>query len=180
MDKNFRSVYVHIPFCAKKCRYCAFNSYADKFPLADSYFDAVSRQISALEKDKTDTVYIGGVNKGQFRMLKSQAQSTLNEKRFNNGNISILSIKQSSNVELKIACDMVIFTSPLCDNIVELKTRFSNVKFGDNITKTYRVYCNSTIEEEKLLKEKMNNTIMVINDTENNLMIDEISGDIIL
>ena len=38
----------------------------------------------------------------------------------------------------------------------------------------------STIEEEKLLKEKMNNTIMVINDTENNLMIDEISGDIIL
>ena len=75
---------------------------------------------------------------------------------------------------------MVIFTSPLCDNIVELKTRFSNVKFGDNITKTYRVYCNNTIEEEKLLKEKMNNTIMVINDTENNLMIDEISGDIIL
>ena len=60
MDKNFRSVYVHIPFCAKKCRYCAFNSYADKFSLADSYFDAVSRQISALEKDKTDTVYIGG------------------------------------------------------------------------------------------------------------------------
>ena len=49
-----------------------------------------------------------------------------------------------------------------------------------HITKTYRVYCNSTIEEEKLLKEKMNNTIMVINDTENNLMIDEISGDIIL
>ena len=44
----------------------------------------------------------------------------------------------------------------------------------------YRVYCNSTIEEEKLLKEKMNNIIMVINDTENNLMIDEISGDIIL
>ena len=35
-------------------------------------------------------------------------------------------------------------------------------------------------KEEKLLKEKMNNTIMVINDTENNLMIDEISGDIIL
>ena len=60
MDKNLKSVYVHVPFCAKKCRYCAFNSYADKFFLADSYFDAVSRQISALEKDKTDTLYIGG------------------------------------------------------------------------------------------------------------------------
>ena len=60
MDKNFRSVYIHVPFCAKKCRYCAFNSYADKFSLASAYFDAVSRQISALEKDKTDTVYIGG------------------------------------------------------------------------------------------------------------------------
>ncbi|UKI36691.1 MAG: hypothetical protein L6V93_23095 [Clostridiales bacterium] len=30
------------------------------FSLASAYFDAVSRQISALEKDKTDTVYIGG------------------------------------------------------------------------------------------------------------------------
>ena len=60
MDKNLKSIYVHIPFCAKKCRYCAFNSYADKFSLADSYFDAVSRQISALGGDKTDTVYIGG------------------------------------------------------------------------------------------------------------------------
>lgn len=60
MDKNLKSVYVHVPFCAKKCRYCAFNSYADKFALANAYFDAVSRQISALEKDKTDTVYIGG------------------------------------------------------------------------------------------------------------------------
>lgn len=60
MDKNLKSVYVHVPFCAKKCRYCAFNSYADKFFLADSYFDAVSRQISALGGGKTDTVYIGG------------------------------------------------------------------------------------------------------------------------
>lgn len=60
MDKNLKSVYVHVPFCAKKCRYCAFNSYADKFALADSYFDAVSRQISALGGGKTDTVYIGG------------------------------------------------------------------------------------------------------------------------
>ncbi len=60
MDKNLKSVYVHVPFCAKKCRYCAFNSYADKFALANAYFDAVSRQISALGGGKTDTVYIGG------------------------------------------------------------------------------------------------------------------------
>lgn len=149
------------------------------YKICGDYHDCIADCIAT--DDEGNPIYVkSGVNKGQFRMLKSQAQSTLNEKRFNNGNISILSIKQSSNVELKIACDMVIFTSPLCDNIVELKTRFSNVKFGDNITKTYRIYCNSTIEEEKLLKEKMNNTIMVINDTENNLMIDEISGDVIL
>lgn len=147
--------------------------------ICGDYHDCIPECIAT--DDDGNPIYIkSGVNKGQFRILKSQAQSTLNEKRFNNGSINILSIKQSSNVELKIACDMVIFTSTLCDNIIELKTRFNNVKFNNNITKTYRVYCNSTIEEEKMLKEKISNIIMVINDTENNLTIDEISGDIIL
>lgn len=58
--ENLRSVYVHVPFCLKKCRYCSFNSYENKFSLADEYFDAVKRQISSLGGDKIDTVYIGG------------------------------------------------------------------------------------------------------------------------
>ena len=44
----------------------------------------------------------------------------------------------------------------------------------------YRIYCNSTIENDKLNREKECSTIKVINDTENFIGYDENSGDIIL
>ena len=55
-----KSIYIHIPFCVKKCRYCAFNSYDDRFYLTDDYFDALLRHIESLEREKIETVYIGG------------------------------------------------------------------------------------------------------------------------
>lgn len=121
-----------------------------------------------------------GVNKGKPRIIGAQAQSSLNEKRFNAGSINILSIKSASNVKLKIACDVVILTSSLCDNIIEVKSRFTDVIFNGIPTKTYRVYCNGTIENDKLNKEKENTLFTIINETENNILYDENSGDIIL
>ena len=121
-----------------------------------------------------------GVNKGKPRVIGAQAQSSLNEKRFNAGSINILSIKSASNVKLKIACDMVILTSSLCDNIIEVKSRFTDVVFNGVPTKTYRIYCNGTIENDKLNKEKENTLFTIINETENNVLYDENSGDIIL
>lgn len=121
-----------------------------------------------------------GVNKGKPRVIGAQAQSSLNERRFNAGVINVLSIKSASNVKLKIACDIVIFTSSLCDNIIEVKSRFTDVVFNDVPTKTFRIYCNSTIENDKLNKEKENTLFTIINETENNVLYDENSGDIIL
>lgn len=121
-----------------------------------------------------------GVNKGKPRVIGAQAQSSFNERRFNAGVINVLSIKSASNVKLKIACDIVIFTSSLCDNIIEVKSRFTDVVFNGVPTKTFRVYCNSTIENDKLNKEKENTLFTIINETENNVLYDENSGDIIL
>ena len=51
-------LYIHIPFCEKKCHYCDFYSITDK-KYADAYIDALSKEI-----EKTDeeifSVYIGG------------------------------------------------------------------------------------------------------------------------
>lgn len=60
MKNDLKSIYVHVPFCVKKCRYCAFNSYENKLCLANDYFDAAMRQTDALKREKIETIYIGG------------------------------------------------------------------------------------------------------------------------
>ena len=75
---------------------------------------------------------------------------------------------------------MVIFTSPLCDSIIDLKTRFADVIFNGVPTLTYKVYCRGTVENDKMIKDKSNPIIKIIDDTENSVSYDEISGDIIL
>jgi len=58
------SLYLHIPFCALKCRYCDFNSYAGQEALVRPYVDALIAEM-ALWRDATrdrrvTTVYFGG------------------------------------------------------------------------------------------------------------------------
>lgn len=122
-----------------------------------------------------------GKDKGKPRLLGWQAQSTRNEKLFNAGVINVLSIKSASNPKLKIACDVVIFTSPLCDDINATKSRFVNVNFEGVPLQTHVIYCNNTAENDILNRTKEKPTIKVINETENNFIgYDENSGDIIL
>ena len=52
-------IYIHIPFCVRKCLYCDFYSVTDT-KLKDAYTDAVIKEIISLKGLKTDTVYIGG------------------------------------------------------------------------------------------------------------------------
>ncbi len=57
-------IYVHIPFCKSKCRYCDFASFPDKIGLAESYMACVYREMAMREEElkdyKFDTLYIGG------------------------------------------------------------------------------------------------------------------------
>ena len=56
-------IYVHVPFCVKKCNYCDFNSYSDIWEYEDAYFDALIDEIvnkSDADKYCADTIYIGG------------------------------------------------------------------------------------------------------------------------
>ena len=54
-------IYVHFPFCKKKCNYCDFNS-SDKYKyLEDRYIDALLREIRDCKINETaDTVFFGG------------------------------------------------------------------------------------------------------------------------
>lgn len=53
-------IYIHIPFCMQKCRYCDFVSFAGRKHLMRPYTDALVRQIQQSPPVKADTVFIGG------------------------------------------------------------------------------------------------------------------------
>ena len=56
------SVYIHIPFCATKCYYCAFNTYTFHKEQAKAYLTALRTEMElyASETDPLQTVFIGG------------------------------------------------------------------------------------------------------------------------
>ncbi len=63
MSKSPLSIYVHIPFCVKKCSYCDFMSFASTPEEMERYRDALLREISEAEDSaqyEVQTVYIGG------------------------------------------------------------------------------------------------------------------------
>lgn len=53
-----KGLYIHVPFCVRKCRYCDFYSVTD-LSLAEEYTKAAVRNIAKIS-DKFDTVYFGG------------------------------------------------------------------------------------------------------------------------
>ena len=122
-------------------------------------------------------VYKSGKKKGQRKIFKSQSLSSLYEQYFNSGYSKILSIKNSSSIDLKTATNTVILTSSLTGNMIDVRNRFINVNFGTN-TKVYRIYCANTIEETELINEKPNCLIMVKNEELENIGYDTDSGEV--
>jgi len=55
-----KGIYIHIPFCVKKCNYCDFASYPQRISQQDEYISALIREFEAFRGTKADTVYIGG------------------------------------------------------------------------------------------------------------------------
>jgi oxygen-independent coproporphyrinogen III oxidase len=55
------SLYVHVPFCAHKCEYCAFYSEASSGELRQRFVDALVREMELVAPDlKPETVFFGG------------------------------------------------------------------------------------------------------------------------
>lgn len=55
------SIYIHIPFCERKCNYCAFASFSASQNLIDEYVDILCEEIKERKTNKkVKTIYIGG------------------------------------------------------------------------------------------------------------------------
>lgn len=80
-------IYIHIPFCKSKCRYCDFTSYPDKLYFAESYMACVYREMAKRKKElenyKFESVYIGGgtpsvVDENYIAMLMAAVRKNFN------------------------------------------------------------------------------------------------------
>jgi oxygen-independent coproporphyrinogen-3 oxidase len=55
------SLYIHVPFCAQKCAYCAFYSESSSGELVNRYVDALIRELEIVADDlKPRTIFFGG------------------------------------------------------------------------------------------------------------------------
>lgn len=61
MENKEIGIYVHIPFCKRKCYYCDFISYSGKDSKINEYIEAMKKEIELQKiKSQITTVYIGG------------------------------------------------------------------------------------------------------------------------
>ena len=59
-EKDVDAIYIHIPFCDKKCEYCDFCTFVRMEKEYRKYVDYLIREIRMYPKFKYDTIYFGG------------------------------------------------------------------------------------------------------------------------
>ena len=86
--------YIHIPFCAKRCDYCAFATWTDRHHLIDAYVKALLSDIARNVADGmpvVDTIFVGG---GTPTLIDPAALARV-----------ISAIPRSSHAEVTVECN---------------------------------------------------------------------------
>lgn len=97
-------VYVHIPFCIRRCDYCAFATWADRGHVVDDYLDALATEIArAVETGMVDvtSVFVGG---GTPSVVPAAALARI-----------LRSIPLAAGAEVTVECNPDTVTSELAD-----------------------------------------------------------------
>ena len=58
--KNIDGIYIHIPFCNKRCHYCDFHVFINMNDKIDKYVEYLIKEIKLYPKYKYNTIYFGG------------------------------------------------------------------------------------------------------------------------
>lgn len=65
-QNEYANLYIHIPFCAKKCHFCYFTSFSAGYGLVKKYVDVLCKEIeyissqSSVKNKKIHSIYFGG------------------------------------------------------------------------------------------------------------------------
>ena len=112
-------------------------------------------------------IYIkSGPEKGKRKAMGAKAQMTLNEKRFNLGKINCLSLSNAPDKSLCVDVDVIIITSPLCEDIKSYLYRLADVNIRAEKIKLFSIFCKNTIEQVRLFNKPMKDTHEIVNKSE--------------
>lgn len=150
MDKI--SLYIHIPFCAQKCLYCDFPSFARKDHLRKAYIEALNKEIISLREKhnnlEINTIFIGG---GTPSVLESNELECLLKE--------IAKLNMAKDIEYSIECNPGNLTEEKLE--VMKKYGVNRISMGlqakqDNLLKGLgRIHNYKTFKENFLLAKKV-------------------------
>ena len=101
-------VYVHVPFCSKRCDYCAFATFTDRHHLSADYMRAVKTHIErtvANGMPKADSIFVGG---GTPSMVPAELLADV-----------IAAIPRSADAEVTVECNPDNITPELLRTYVD-------------------------------------------------------------
>ncbi len=106
-------LYIHIPFCKKRCSYCSFISYEHKAHLIRRYLDAIKKEarivsnLDLLDGLTFDTLYIGG---GTPSLIPPRQLAKLMDYLF-----SVLPMATNRQMEMTLECNPESVTGDLIE-----------------------------------------------------------------
>lgn len=122
--------------------------------ICGNYHDKVDN-IPATTFTGQPVYYKSGARKGERKMMGAQAQKTLNVEKFNNNFIHVLSTNNSPDKDLNIDVDVIIITSPMCEDIKSYMYRLSKIYFRNRYVDLYSLYCKNTVEQKMIEKKSL-------------------------
>ena len=144
--------------------------------ICGNYHDKVNN-IPAVTFTGQPVYYKSGARKGERKMMGAKAQKTLNVERFNKDIIHVLSTNNSPDKDLAIDVDVVIITSPMCEDIKSYMYRLSKIYFRSKLIKLYSLYCLNTKEQQMIEKKTISDNHNVKNSNANENYSDFIVDD---
>lgn len=161
IDKNILIINKHGDFANEVTKYINDNTHYDS---CYNYHDKVEN-IPAIDDNGNEVLIKSGVNKGKPKMLGVKSQKNLAQKLMNKGTIHVLSTNAAPDKDLAVNIDVVVITSPLCDNIETYLYRLSKVEFAKEI-QLYTLYYKGSLEEKKLDERIVPPTHIILNKAE--------------
>lgn len=122
--------------------------------------------------------YKSGAKAGTVKKAGAKLQCTMNMSAFNNEDINVLCTNNAPDRKLAIDVDIIIITSPLCNEIEDYLYRLDKVNFKSPI-KLYTLFISNTLEQRKLQERNLPVTHVLLNNIKNNIAYDE-NNDVVI